>query len=377
MVEFTTATGFDELELRLFKESTRLLTAELRTPDGVRFAGRLHADVLKKLNDLPDVRHYGQELGRWLFQGEIGSAFLRFSELVAHPSRSVDPKLGLRIRLWLDPDAPELQRVRWEAIAHPGSGEPLSTGAAFSRLMRTGAPQYLFNLERSPRMLVVAANPEGFEPFYTGEIVDIWHKTVASGRSRFIERLELEEARDGSTLEQLERAGEQDYRIVHLMARSEREGKSTIMILADAHGKAERVPVERVTEAMTRIAFHLPSLVFISAPQPPAEEQAPMEQYLGPGLLNRGAQAVVTIEAPMNPIALNEFSFTFYRVLSATGVVDEAVARARARVFATGEWDWTAPVLFTSAQENIQVFQQIGDIALQGTVMGVNISKGV
>lgn len=371
--------GFDEMEIRIFKVSRTTFSGDVRLPDGQRFSTRLPAETLRQFKGGMPPEEYGARLFEWLFQGEVGDIFARASNLVQVPTRSVLPDLGLRIRLWLDPDARELHRLNWESIWKPNTFRPVTLQTAFSRFLRTSAPQMATASDRPVHMLLVIANPTDSPMFENVEdTITIIKKTIASGYSRFIERLDLQIAEGGPTLDLLEKAGEQDYRVIHLLARSIRREDENAMILTGEGGHSQLVPYPVVARVMSRFSEKLPAFMFVSAPLPPDTPREDVEDFLGPKLTESGAQAVLSVETPMNPDALMIFTEEFYRVLSATGVVDEAAARARLKIFKPDRWDWSAPVLYTRAQETIQIFQQVSNEAIFQSIEGLNFEeKGV
>src|SRR5215208_6826493 len=114
-------------------------------------------------NVLHDVAGYGALLTKNLF--EDPRVRTPFEQVRTEADLG---KVPLRLRLFIDPDAPELHALRWETLRDPRDGTDLATGERilFSRYLRS--PDWR-SVQRRPRgdwrALVVVANPTNLNEY--------------------------------------------------------------------------------------------------------------------------------------------------------------------------------------------------------------------
>ena len=177
-----------ELEVNLRKQGDQGYSVEmwLSTPDNDADtlltrdgAGTLEFDEQALLAIDPHPKAYGAVLSGAFFRDpKIGKAFAEAR------ASGVD---GLRVRLFIDPDASELHRLRWETLADPDTLDdpkkieadpkilndpkkwsPLLTGENlfFSRYLRSGDRRRVPLRPKSDlSALVVVANPDDLESY--------------------------------------------------------------------------------------------------------------------------------------------------------------------------------------------------------------------
>lgn len=359
--------SLDEVELRVFGGGKGSYTIQIRSAAG---EARSRQRPLN-LRSLPtsDPQAYGGELFRWLFQGTVAETFQNARSLASSPYRTLTSELELRFRLWLDPDAPELETFNWESLWDPIRKEPLSLRFAFSRYLRVEAPQSRPSPVGQRRMLLVIAIPQ----YQVAPLPDIVEKTVTSIKSRlWEERVKVQRLGDQATLAQMQASAADGCDLIHLWGRSVQEGGQQHLLLMDEGGQVTPVPAETVAAALLGQVAVSPSLVFISVPLEGESTAVTKAGHLGPVMIGSGAQTVVSIENQMRPEALRRFTETFYNEVMRNDIADLAVARARADIFDATQWDWTAPVLYTRSQDVIGVVQQVSS-AVEGTVVGVDL----
>src|SRR5512142_1808282 len=110
-----------------------------------------------------DSRAYGTLLGQQLFADtNLRQGFA----LARSNARSLDAPL--RLRLFIDPSAPELHALRWETLRDPSDDACLATSerVLFSRYLASGDWRRVPRRARSElRALVVIANPSDLATF--------------------------------------------------------------------------------------------------------------------------------------------------------------------------------------------------------------------
>ncbi len=168
-------TAFADLEIAIHRRDADTYAIELRfTPPNAEGEIRLiqdgpalaHFDLTGLRALAVDLSAYSEALTSSLFQSPALKA--AFSQ-ARSSAQTMD--VPLRVRLFVDPTAPELHRLRWEVVRDPQQGNYLFTGeqVLFSR--------YLASMDWRPvrlrpqselSALVVIANPTNLSQFEPG-----------------------------------------------------------------------------------------------------------------------------------------------------------------------------------------------------------------
>ena len=235
---------------------------------------------------------------------------------------------------------------------------------AFSRYMRVDREPRWPVGDRPLRMLLVACNPQGLESFGLPPIdVYLEHAILKEATLRLGWLLELDKLIGAPTLADVrERQATGRFHILHLLAHAVAKGDQGAMILADTEGAAVPVPGEEVAKAVASAADQSPYLVFLATPQgnapPPGDAGRVPGVTLAPVFVQAGCQAAVAVQASIRKDRLHRFTESFYAVLIRTGVIDVALALARAEVYEPGDWEWTYPVLYMGTSD-AQLFRPL------------------
>jgi len=154
------------------------------------------------------------------------------------------------------------------------------------------------------------------------------------------------------------------------------------VLLADDSGNARRVSEDEISAALGSSRVALPQLVILATPLTRREDAGSMQAALALRLLETGIQSVLASEIPQEYQKLQRFNESFFRGLAQTGVIDVAVAQARAEIYDPYSWDWSYPVLVMRSREsqlfqplNLSVQKQIDTIGEGATSIGVMISS--
>ncbi|WP_129626476.1 CHAT domain-containing protein [Candidatus Oscillochloris fontis] len=351
------ASGFADLEIGLYRRDAESFTVELRftRPDDAADI-RLSTDrpVLASF-DLPalialqmDHEAYGRALSGMLFaQPDVLTAFAEARAATAAQDGV------LRIRLFLDPSAPELQTIRWETLRDPKDGSLLLTGerVLFSRFLSSNdwGPVRL-RPQSELRALVVVANPTDLESKFRLHPVDVAGE-VARARAGMGETISVTAlASDGTTrasLDAMITALRDNYDILYIVAHGVLTPKGKPMLFLEG-ADAQTAPIDGI-DLVSRISElrERPRLIVLasceSAAIPNFSEGGPLNA-LGPRLARAGIPAVIAMQGKIAMQTIERFMPVFFRELRKDGMIDRAMAVARGTVRdAADHW---MPVLY-------------------------------
>ncbi|WP_428261619.1 CHAT domain-containing protein [Haliangium sp.] len=289
---------------------------------------------------------------------------------------------GVRVRLCISPDAPELHALPWERVylddgagMHPLAADgrtPFSRTLAQATRVRSGLG------ERPVRMLFAVANPHGMSPEQELDVsaeLESLDEALAAMPPALRARLEVSLmpgrtalsgiARRGlascgyaivpgpTSLDNLMNAWQQGpgFDLFHLVAHgafaASTEGRAGKTTLALETADGELCPVAD-QDFVTKLgsATSRPRLVFLSACH--SAERDPTNAMLGlaPKLVQQDVPAVVAMQHPIAMEHNRTLVSTFYRRLLEHGVVDLAMNQARAALFTSESLDWSTPALY-------------------------------
>jgi hypothetical protein len=293
-----------------------------------------------------DSAAYGQLLGESLFADPaVWTAFAQAR------STAQALEVGLRLRLFIGPSAPELHSLHWETLRDPQDGSPLLTGeqVLFSR--------YLSSLDWRPvrlrpqadlRALVVIANPANVTDYQLAPLdVEGELKRARSGLGS-IPVTPL--ASGGSaTLENASAHLRDGYDILYLVCHGALIKGVPHLWLEDEAGDV-KVVVGNELATRLRELRQRPRLVVLASCQSAgsgADARSDDEgalAALGPRLAEAGIPAVLAMQGNVTMRTVAQFMPVFFEELQRDGRIDRAMAVARGAVRERHDW-WT-PALF-------------------------------
>ena len=316
--------------------------AEVQMPGGtVSF----DFDALDKL--VYDPGKYGRALGSMVLAGEVAGAVDRARQVAASHG------VPLRLRLFLDSEAEQLHRLRWEALRDPRTGECLLTNEnlLFSR--------YLSSVNWSPvgdtpkagqRAVVVVADPKGLEEWSPGGVAltpVAADDEVARARAGLGAMPVSVLAGSGqATLDGLAAALRDGPGILYLVCHGFLSNDGPQLLLEKPDGSVDRVAGAGVLTRLRELP-QLPRLVVLASCQSGGTERGVggvALAALGPRLAELGVPAVVAMQGNVSMETVAAFMPTFFAELDRHGQIDRAAAVARGRV--RDRPDWWMPVLF-------------------------------
>ena len=297
-------------------------------------------------------KDYGTVLGKALFCDDVRDAFVQ----------SLRGGGGcLRVLLFVE--APDLKTWRWERLCAPLDGPwdflALNQRTPFSLYLPSLANRLFPPIgRRDLRALVLAASPEGIEPFGLESFdVPTVLKSVqtALGRIPCDVLAEVEGAVGPPTLDALcGRLTQGPYTLLHVICHGQLdpESKDTSLFLGSGDAKKTLALVSGtlLIERLRKLgATHgLPHLAFLATCES-ASSKPEAEGALG-GLAQRlvrelGMQAVVAMTERVSVATAEALAEGFYPRVREHGEVDRALVEATAAL--AGRYDITVPALFS------------------------------
>jgi tetratricopeptide (TPR) repeat protein len=377
-------------------EGTGLYPVEATLDDGSVYTGG-HLRIQQELRQVAqpdDPQAYGLLLFNALFDDDIRQAY---DKVTARAEAEAEGRV--RMRLWIDDRAADLQALPWERLYHIPRGQPIplstSTLTPFSRFtpMQHGEPRAISQLPF--RLLYAVANPSNLDPKLQpvdveGEVGtlrqalgdlranDRLQVTLMPGRTGLSPglRAQLEEEGyrilDGATtLEALVQALP-DCHVFHFVGHGSFSSAGGVGGTASLHLEAEdgtwQAAIDDELAANLASTAPLPHLAFLAACQSATRDAEIEHPFVGlaPKLVRAGVPAVVAMQDRVLMQVARKLTADFYRNLLLHGQVDLALNQARLLLFGTGQGDWAIPVLFSRLFNNELVSFQPDD-SLQST----------
>ncbi len=299
------------------------------------------------------------ELASWQSSGDrVADGQQLFTTLLAdpalnqawHAARGQAPRR--RIRLRIDPTAPELHGLPWELLQEEQVMLAAGGDTPFSRYLPVALPWGSLAEERPIRILAVIANPQdlaekhNLAPLAVETERDILEKGVSAADAGSITLKVLEPP---ITLERLEEALREGYHVLHYVGHgvySQRRGQAGLYLQDDA-GNTQVVTDDALVGVLSRLPSGArPLLVFLAACQSAVRDTADAFRGLGPKLVSVGTPAVVAMQDFVSIETAHKLNGKFYQNLAAHGCVDRALNEARSSLLTSGRPDAAVPVLF-------------------------------
>lgn len=351
------ADKYADLEISLHRRNAVSWNVELRyslpgTDGEVKLDvdGPLLADIdPSRLDHIDDTDEYGLALGRGLFGNGVGAAFQK----AVATSQSED--VALRVRLVMGSNAGALHGLRWETLRDPVHGSTLLTNenVLFSRYLSSQDWRPVgVRARENLTALAVVAGPDDLD-------------SIDAGRNLAPVRVdeELERARHAlaslnvttlpgdapPTVANLLAQVRQGYDVLYVVCHGYVVNDEPVLLLTDDEGHAAPLLGSDLISQLRDLS-QLPRLVFLASCQSAGagtdqrSEDAGVLAALGPRLAEVGVPAVVAMQGNISMTTAAAFTTAFFENLDANGLVDRAMAVARAAV--RDRPDWWAPSLF-------------------------------
>jgi hypothetical protein len=353
---------FADLEISLHRRNGDKYSVETRfTPPGSSSEIRMGVDAPVEININVEVLRsqaveydwigYGHLLSAALFQPE--AVKMAFAQALARAAAS-----SLRLRLLFGPTAQELHNLHWETLRNPLDDTLLAADQKilFSRYLAGDSSREVYTRPKSAvRVLVAVSNPKGLEDYglspvdVEGEI----ERARASLKGTQITALPSET--DGCTLEALVE-NLQDYDVLYLIIHGSLAKDQAWLWFEDEAGKVHRVPGNDLVEQV-RLIDKPPLLVVLASCESAGNDEGSALQALGPQICEAGVPAVIAMQGKITVQSVMRSMPVFFEKLRKDGLVDRAMASARATLLAAGAEDVWMPALFMRLK-NGSIWQQ-------------------
>ncbi|MEM6638384.1 MAG: CHAT domain-containing protein [Pseudomonadota bacterium] len=294
----------------------------------------------------------GSELFRSLFTGNVRRMYDRsYSSLQ-------DPNTGLRIKLHLnldDPEVSKLAQVPWEYVYEKDTMEylTLSHQTPLVRYVEVQRPTTKQPLEGRLRILVVMSNPDGVHPLDLDRERQLIENSWAKDPNVRVDFL------TAATPDNLrERLINNDYHVLHYMGHGTHDPVTGAGALVLEDDNNEAVLMDASTLGTLLRDAQSIQLVFLNACD--TGRVGTEEPFAGVAnrLVMAGMPAVLAMQFPISDQAAIDFAKAFYpRLVDGFGV-DEATAQGRKAILSgrQGSLEWGTPVLYMRAPDG-QLFK--------------------
>lgn len=339
-----------EVRLRAGADKSYLSDMSLDDPDSavslyLASNTKINIDFENLLEHSLDARIYGQRISSMLFANGPMREGLIVASGRLHRQNSI-----LRFRLRIDDDIDALQALHWETLQHPQTGAFLATDEriVFSRyLVSPDATPVTLPSRNTLRALLLVANPKNLDQYNLRSIdsqLEIDRAKVALSSLPNIEIGSESNERSYASITRLTEAARHGYDIVYLVAHGRLYDGETIIFLEAEDGKVNMVLGTEIVTALSQV-IHRPVFIIVASCQSAGAEGERLLNALGPQLLRAGIPAVLAMYGRISQQAVAAMMPVFFREIQQDGLVDRALAVARAA--AQHLDDWWQPVLFS------------------------------
>lgn len=315
----------------------------IRQPDP--YANDEFADVVYFMSELSgseaDTIQIGDTLRKFLFPPEIQGLFA-----AARARANAEGKKGVRVRLHIAGDAPEMTRIPWEYCRDERSFLALDESSPIVRYTSVGTAVTTTNTPEKVRILLATAAPKDRTPINLEEQVnrvkESLDKLIKSGR------VELKVIEHATRRELRTHFRRYDPHILHFVGHGMVENGDGALLLEDNNGNASSVDANDMYVLARSSSVRL---VVLSACQTAAHgEENTSDAIMGmaPKLVAAGVPAVVAMQYEVPEETAVAFVRDLYQFLADGEPLDAAVTEARIGVYFDNDdkMHWAIPVLF-------------------------------
>lgn len=310
-----------------------------------------------------DHVQFGTRLFETIFAGPVGTLFERSLDMVEGKGQ------GLRIRVRVDENIPEISILPWEYLYLPSFGRfpALSDHTPIVRYMELAQAEEKLAIRPPLRMLVVVSHPTDLN---LSGVEEEWKrlqealKTLVDRNLIVLER--LESATPSALLRRLRRSqSDGEIHILHFIGASyfDENGHVGGLWFETETGTQNAIMAEQL--ALLLYDHRSLRLIFLSTYAESQRRTFEAFNTVAQTLVRQRMPAVLAMQFQVSNEAAIALSYEFYQALSDGLAVDAAVAEARKAIFIQGKlMEWGAPVLFMRSPDgNIFDDTKIGKAA--------------
>ena len=315
--------------------------ADIRLGQGGTITARFNHQAL--LETAFDPAKYGELLSKSLFADK--DLLASFQQARASAGTAQRP---LRLRLFISPDASELNRIFWETMRDPQDMKhTLFTGEEIllSRYLssRDWHPVKL-RAKGDLKALVAIANPSNLEEYHLVQIKkDGELERAQAGLGDIPITVLPSDGEERCSLDAIVSRLREEYDILYLIAHGTFVDEQPWLLLEGADGRVKTVSGQDLIDFIQDMKSK-PRLIVLASCQSAGDGAGPALQALGPRLAEAGVPAIIAMQGKVSMDTIVEFMPVFFRELQKDGQIDRAMSVARGAV--RGQTDFWMPVLF-------------------------------
>ena len=318
---------------------------------------RIHIDIEALREHTLKEDDYGAALAAMVF-GEEGSPILAALRRARTAAADCD---GLRIRLHIQNNAPELHAVRWELLREPGANAPLLADPKiwFSRFL--SADEFRLRPLRNPdtvQVLVVVSDPDDLATRWKQPAIDatreferardaITARQVPGGHHIAVRRLAKRATIYNIVSEMRENYADVIYLACHGMLTDDGGPR---LLLENEDGLGEMVKGEQLVERLSG-SQERPRMVILASCQSAEAREDDGLVALAPRLALSGVPNVLAMQGDITMESVARFIPRLFGELADHGQIDRAVAAARSDI--RDRRDWWMPTLYTQSTSGV------------------------
>jgi CHAT domain len=289
-----------------------------------------------------------REIGETLFFALLGSGDVK---LRYRDSVKKSEKTGVKLRVVLRIETPELARLPWESMYDPIRGAYICRRDQFVRHAPTAQPATL-KAQLPLRILGIVSSPQGLPPLDVEEEQQLLTR-VLSGPSEG-RLIELHWAREATWQEihnQLLLHG--PWHVLHFIGHGSFDIKKNqgVLELTGDDGCADSVGADDLVDLLSQ-AHPMPSLVVLNSCEGAATAADDLFAGTAYALARGGVSAVAAMQYSISNTAASAFTQGFYTAIGGGYGIDEATRSGRiAMLRARGTLEWVTPVMYLRGDE--------------------------
>ncbi len=294
-----------------------------------------------------DVKTFGARLFDEAFGGEVGKLLQRCLDDVERQGR------GLRIRLHVDDQAPELAALPWECLyrADQDCFLALSEQTPLVRYMDLPLREPSLQVTLPLRILAVIASPGDAPPLQVEQEWERLRSALAGLEQRNLVQVER---LTPATLAQLQvQLGQAESHILHFIGHGcfdPQTGQGGLLFTGDL-GAGDLVTADQL--AMLLHDHTALRLAFLNACEGAHSGTADAFAGVAQHLVRQQIPAVIAMQTRIGDSAAIALAYQFYAALAAGSPVDAALTAARKAIFKPdNDCEWATPALFSRAPDN-------------------------
>lgn len=315
----------------------------IRQPDP--YADKEFSDVIYFMSELSgseaDTIQIGNTLRKFLFPSEIQGLFS-----AARARANAEGKKGVRIRLHIAGDAPEMTRIPWEYCRDARSFLALDESSPIVRYTSVGTAVSSTNTPEKVRILLASASPKDNPVKNLDEQVSWVQKSLAKLISSG--RVELKIIDHATRRDLRTHFRRYDPHILHFIGHGMVKNGDGALVLEDNSGKATTVDADDMFVLARSSSVRL--VVLSACKTATDDEKNTRDAIMGmaPKLVAAGVPAVVAMQYEVPEETAVAFARDLYQFLADGDPLDAAITEARIGVYFDNDdkMHWAIPVLF-------------------------------